>query len=70
MAEIVIQDCGCIAIPEEIAGALGMVPGARLKLDMDAVSRSITLTAPVGMVVGATRVLAACPIATEPAVDR
>ena len=60
--EIVIQDCGCVAIPEEIAGAFGMVPGARLKLVTDAEARSITLSAPLsgGLVEGVVR--AACPI--------
>ena len=62
MAEIVIQDCGCIAIPEEIAGALGMVPGARLMVDVDESSRSITLTAPLNAKTGSIPVLAACPI--------
>jgi hypothetical protein len=62
MAEIVIQDCGCIAIPEEIAAALGMVPGARLGLAVDETSRSITLTAPLHATTGMTPVLAACPV--------
>ena len=62
MAEIVIQDCGCVAIPEDIAVALGMVPGARLGLSVDERARSITLTAPLGAATGSTTVLAACPI--------
>jgi hypothetical protein len=64
MGEIVIQDCGCIAIPEEIAAALGMGPGVRLGLAVDAGARSITLTAPVGGGVEAMPVLAACPVKT------
>jgi hypothetical protein len=60
--EIVIQDCGCIAIPEEIASALGMVPGTTLKLDVDAAARRIMLTAPGGGGIVETAVRAACPI--------
>jgi hypothetical protein len=62
IGHIVIQDCGCIAIPEEIAGALGMGPETKLKLDIDAAARSITLTAPAGGGVVETAVRAACPI--------
>jgi hypothetical protein len=62
MAEIVIQDCGCIAIPEQIAASLGMVPGTHLQLAVDEISRSITLTAPLHPATGSTPVLAACPI--------
>jgi hypothetical protein len=62
MAEIVIQDCGCVAIPEEIAGSLGMIPGARVKLEVDEEPRSITLTALVGGLSGMAPVVAACPI--------
>ena len=62
MSEIVIQDCGCIAIPEKLAASLGMVPGARLQLAVDEASRSITLTAPLTAPLGSMPVLAACPI--------
>jgi hypothetical protein len=62
MAEIVIQDCGCIAIPEQIAASLGMVPGIPLGLAVDETSRSITLTAPVDAVTGSAPLLASCPI--------
>jgi hypothetical protein len=62
IGHIVIQDCGCIAIPEEIAGALGMGPGTKLKLDVDAAARSIRLTAPADGRMGEIPMLAACPI--------
>jgi hypothetical protein len=62
-SEIVIQDCGCVAIPDEIADAFGMLPGARLKVVVDAEARSITLTAPThGGGVVETPMRAACPI--------
>jgi hypothetical protein len=61
-AEIVVQDCGCVAIPEEIASALDMVPGAKLGLAVDAAARSITLTAPAENQVGEIPALAACQI--------
>jgi hypothetical protein len=41
--EVVIRSCGCIAIPEEVAGALGMTPGAAITMTIDEVSRSVTL---------------------------
>ena len=59
---IVVQDCGCIALPEEIASKLGMMPGAALAVSIDADSRSITLTAPADAPVGGIPNLAACPI--------
>jgi len=62
IGHIVIQGCGCVAIPDEIAGALGMGPGTTLKLDVDAAARSITLTAPADGGVVETVVRAACPI--------
>jgi hypothetical protein len=62
MAEIVIQDCGCIAIPDQLANSLGMTPGTTLQLSVDEVSRSITLTAPLNAPTGSISILAACPI--------
>jgi len=62
MAEIVIQDCGCISIPDYLATALGMTPGTRLQLGVDEASRSITLTAPLDAATGSISTLAACPI--------
>jgi hypothetical protein len=62
MAEIVIQDCGCIAIPEDLAASLGMIPGAHLQLAVDEASRSITLTMPPNPATGSIPVFAACPI--------
>jgi hypothetical protein len=61
-AEIVVQGCGCVAIPEEIASTLGMVPGAKLKLAIDVAARSITLMASAGSRVGKVPVLATCQI--------
>jgi hypothetical protein len=61
-AEIVVQDCGCVAIPEKIASALGMVPGTKLKFAVDAAVRSLILTAPAGSRAGEVPVMAACQI--------
>jgi hypothetical protein len=62
MAEIVIQDCGCIAIPEGLAATLGMGPGTHLQLAVDEASRSITLTALSNGPAGSLPPRAACPI--------
>jgi hypothetical protein len=60
--EIVIQSCGCVAIPEDVAGALGMTPGAVLSVAVDEAARSLTLTSPGGAIAGGIRALTACPI--------
>jgi hypothetical protein len=60
--EIVIQSCGCIAIPEDIAGALGLTPGLALTMVVDEGSRSLTLTSSGGAAGGVTPVSAACPV--------
>jgi hypothetical protein len=58
----VIQDCGCIAIPEGIARELGMAAGVRLGIAVDVPSRSIILTAPQDVKAGAIMVSGACPV--------
>jgi len=60
--EIVIQSCGCVAIPEDIAGALGMAPGAALTVVVDEAARSLILTSTGGAVAGEIGARAACPI--------
>jgi len=60
--EVVIQSCGCIAIPEDVAGALGMTPGTALTMSVDEGLRSVTLTSPSGATGGAVPVYAACPV--------
>ena len=60
--EIVIQSCGCIAIPEDIADALGMTPGVALTMVADESARSLTLTSTGGAVAGEIGARAACPI--------
>jgi hypothetical protein len=59
---IVMQDCGCIALPEEVASELGMMPGKALAVSIDKGSRSITLTAAADAQVGGIPNLTACPI--------
>ena len=60
--EVVIQSCGCIAIPEDVAGALGMTPGVALSMVVDEAARSLTLRSAGGPVAGEIRALSACPI--------
>jgi hypothetical protein len=60
--EIVIQSCGCVAIPEEIAGSLAMTPGTALAGVVDEGSRSLTLTSPGAAGTGTIPALMACPI--------
>jgi len=60
-SELVIQNCGCIAIPEDVAEQLSMTPGTNLKFSVDATTRSITLTALGELNLSPTPV-AACPI--------
>jgi hypothetical protein len=60
--EVVIQSCGCIAIPEDVAGALGMTPGISLMMAVDEALRSVTLTSPSGATGKAVPVYAVCPV--------
>jgi hypothetical protein len=60
--EIVIQSCGCIAIPEDIAGALGMTPGVALTMVVDEGSRSLTITSADGAAGEVIPVYSACPV--------
>jgi hypothetical protein len=60
--EVVIQSCGCIAIPEGVAGALGMTPGAVLSVVVDEVARSLTLTSQGGVPAGTIPDYTACPV--------
>jgi hypothetical protein len=60
--EVVVQRCGCIAIPEEVAGALVMTPGTALTMVVDEKERSLTLTSMDGVVVEEVPALIACPI--------
>ncbi|HEY4357594.1 MAG TPA: hypothetical protein VGN16_17715 [Acidobacteriaceae bacterium] len=59
---VIVQDCGCIALPEDVAASLGMTPGAELTLAVDPAKRSITLTALEVSGPVQTVPLAACPI--------
>jgi hypothetical protein len=59
---IVVQDCGCIALPEEVAREIGMMPGKALAVSIDKGSRSITLTAAADALIGGIPDLTACPI--------
>jgi bifunctional DNA-binding transcriptional regulator/antitoxin component of YhaV-PrlF toxin-antitoxin module len=34
MTIVKVQDCGCIALPEEIAAATGLNPGATLSIEL------------------------------------
>jgi hypothetical protein len=60
-SEIVIQDCGCISLPDEVVAALGMTPGRRLAIEVDDVAMNLTLKA-IGEATGAVGVRAACPV--------
>jgi hypothetical protein len=59
---VTVQECGCIALPEEIANALGMQPGVELAVNVSAENRSITLTSPNGTSASGPVELANCPI--------
>jgi hypothetical protein len=59
---IQIPHCGCVAIPKELASALGMGPGTTLKVAVDVAARSVTLTAVSEGPAGEIAALAACPI--------
>jgi hypothetical protein len=44
MEQVIIQDCGCIALPESIATALGLTKGMTLDMVLTASSDGILLT--------------------------
>jgi antitoxin component of MazEF toxin-antitoxin module len=60
--EIVIQSCGCVAIPEDVAGTLGMTPGTALTVVVDEAARSLTLTSRDGAPVETIPAYTACPV--------
>ena len=41
---VVVQACGCIALPEHLAVSLGMLPGAVLNASPDPEAMSLTLS--------------------------
>ena len=43
--QVTLQDCGCIALPDQVAASLGLAAGSILELGLDEASRSLTLTA-------------------------
>ncbi len=60
--QIVVQPCGCVALPEELSEALGMLPGATLSLSADVQQRTVTLRLVTAAPITADRAAAACPI--------
>lgn len=62
LAEITVQPCGCIAVPEELAALLGMVPGAVLAVGLDEAQRSVTLKVAAGAPLNVALARAACSL--------
>jgi len=63
---VTYQDCGCIALPDEIVDALGLSAGSILNLSFDVGSKVLSITAldtPEGGVTGAPG--ASCRIRTD-----
>jgi hypothetical protein len=44
MEQVIIQDCGCIALPESVATALDLKKGMTLDVALDSTGDSILLT--------------------------
>ena len=43
IADLRVQRCGCMAVPEELASGLGMRPGATISADLNAEHGTVTL---------------------------
>ena len=44
MEQVIIQDCGCIALPESVAATLDLRRGMTLDMELTATSDAILLT--------------------------
>ena len=44
MTQVTIQDCGCIALPDDVAERLGLSPGSVLDLSLSVEGTSLILT--------------------------
>lgn len=61
--QVTFQDCGCIALPDEVVNGLRLSAGAVLELSFDSESRTISFSAPAAVEgTVAMRVGAACPV--------
>jgi hypothetical protein len=61
--QVKLQDCGCIALPDEVLSGLGLASGTVFEVEYQAGSRSFTLTAgPRAEGERAFEAGAACPV--------
>ena len=62
LADIVVQPCGCVTMPEKAAAQLGMLPGSVLSVDLDEARETITFRVLVSAASAKIARYAACPL--------
>ncbi len=60
--QISVQGCGCIALPDELAAGLGMLPGAVLSIVPDLGTQSLTLRVATSAPANLPSERPACPL--------